>query len=236
MKTIFLQIVSFAIIVSLAACNNDGRIKERPDNIVPTGERLEAFNKIMSDFPEHKNVKVSKAQLFDAAARKEIVIKTESDVYVTYISEGASYANTVGWYSYNANAKPSHPSELELHVLFPHVSERVLKQGDRLRLGEQKFPAGTVVGFFLIIKGWENGMINYDRQTFYTDIDWNPNAEQQHVLYQEPKIGELVLGFEDELTSGDSDQDFNDLIFLVTDNADQKPIANFDLTGVVSMQ
>jgi hypothetical protein len=233
MKTIFLQIVSLAIVVTLASCDREGRIKERPDNIVPTGERAEAYQQIMADFPEHKNVKLTKANLFDAAAGKEIVLKNESDVYVTYISEGASYSNTVGWYSYMPNAKPGHPSEVELHVLFPHVSDRVLKQGDRLRLGDQKFPAGTVVGFFLIIQGWDNGSINYDKETFYTDIDWNPNQQQQHILYRQSTIGDLVLTFEDELTSVDSDQDFNDLIFIISDNPNEAQITNFDLSKVV---
>jgi hypothetical protein len=235
MKTTILQILSIAIVISLASCEREGIVKERPDNIVPTGERLEAFNQIMADFPEHKSVRSSKPQLFEASAGKQILIKNETDVYVTYISEGASYANTVGWYSYNVNSKPGNPSELQLNILFPHVSDRVLQQGDRVRVGDQKFAPGTVVGFFMIVRGWENQQVNFDRQTFYTDIDWNPNGDQQHVLYQQQSIGELVLGFEDELTSASSDEDYNDLIFLITDNPDQKPMTNFDLSAIVGL-
>jgi hypothetical protein len=232
MKAIFLQTSVAALLISLASCD-EGRIKERPDNIVPTGERAEVYQQIMEDFPEHVNIKGSKAELFDAGTRKEIVLKNESDVYVTFISEGASYSNTFGWYSYNPNAKPGQASGVELHVLFPHVSDRVLRQGDRLRLGEQKFPAGTVIGFFLIIRGWESGSINYSNTTYYTDMGWNPNGDQQHVLFRNATIGDLVLTFEDELVSQDSDQDFNDIIFTVTDNPDDNPISRIDLSGVV---
>lgn len=232
MKTKIFQTCAAALVISLASCD-EGRIRERPENIVPTGERAEVYQKIMEDFPEHTNVKAGKPELFEGATRKEIVLKSASDVYVTYISEGASYSNTFGWYSYNPNAKPGQASEVELHVLFPHVSDRVLRQGDRLKLGDQQFPAGTVVGFFLIIRGWEGGAINYDNTTYYTDMGWNPNGEQQHVLFRNATIGDLVLTFEDELTSQDSDQDFNDLIFTVTDNPDDNPITKFDLTSVI---
>src|SRR5690606_31870992 len=110
------------------------------------------------------------AELFSETARKEVILTKESPVYVTFISEGASLPNTFGWYSYHKDSKPTSPSTLELHVLFPHVSHNVLNQGDRLRLGEGTFPPGTVVGFFLIINGWQNGTVNYDRETFYTDL------------------------------------------------------------------
>lgn len=119
-----------------------------------------------------------------------------------------------------------------MNILFPHVSERVLRQGDRLRLGNAKFPAGTVIGFFLIIDGWERGEIHYDRQTFFTDSGLNPNGEQQHVLYKHKELGDIVLSFEDVLTSTSSDKDYNDIIFTVTDNTTEAEVTNFDVSGM----
>jgi hypothetical protein len=186
----------------------------------------------MADFPESKNVKNAKPELFETATRKEIVLKSESDVYVTFISEGASLANTFGWYSYQQGSSPGSASSIQMNILFPHVSERVLRQGDRLRLGESKFPAGTVIGFFLIIDGWEKGEIHYDRETFFTNYDLNPNGEQQHVLYKHKELGDIVLSFEDVLTSTSSDKDYNDIIFTVTDNTTEAEVTSFDVTGV----
>ncbi|HEY0744634.1 MAG TPA: DUF4114 domain-containing protein [Chryseosolibacter sp.] len=232
MKTLVINCLCAAVIISFASCDRQEGISERPRDIVATGERLALFQEIMADFPESKNVKNAKPELFEAATRKEIVLKNESDVYVTFISEGASLANTFGWYSYPAGSKPSSTSDIQMNILFPHVSDRVLRQGDRLRLGESKFPAGTVIGFFLIIDGWERGEIHYDRQTFFTNFELNPNAEQQHVLYKHKELGDIVLSFEDVLTSSSSDKDYNDIIFTVTDNTEETEVTNFDIGGV----
>jgi hypothetical protein len=115
------------------------------------------------------------------------------------------------------------------------VSNRVLKQGDRLQIGDGKFPAGTIIGFFLIINGWEQGAVKFDRETFYTDFALNTDGQQQHVLFQQKELGDIVLTFEDELTSQESDEDFNDIIFTVTDNKENKEVTNFDLTNVVGL-
>lgn len=222
-----------AAALSIFSCN-DERIKERPDNIIPSKVPTEVFQKIMEQFPESKDVKVSHGALFDASAGKRVVLSSESDVYVAYISEGASYSNSFGWYSYNGS-KPTQPSDIQVNLLFPTVSERILKQGDMLRLGDKKFPAGTVIGFFLIIKGWESGEVHYDRETFYTDFEINTDDQQQHVLFKQKDLGNLILAFEDVLTSQESDKDFNDIIFMVTDNTEAKPVANFNLTNVVEL-
>jgi hypothetical protein len=231
MKTL-LNCLCAAVIISFGSCDRPGGIQERPEGTVATGERLALFQEIMADFPESKNVKNAKPELFDAATRKEIVLKSESDVYVTFISEGASLSNTFGWYSYQPGSKPTNTSDIKMNILFPHVSERVLKQGDRLRLGESKLPAGSVVGFFLIIDGWESGEIHYDRETFFTNFELNPNGEQQHVLYKHKDLGDIVLSFEDVLTSTSSDKDYNDIIFTVTDNTNEAEVTNFDIAGV----
>jgi hypothetical protein len=232
MKSLVINCLCAAVIISFASCDREGGISERPDDIVATGERLALFQEIMADFPENKNVKTAKPELFEGATRKEIVLKSESDVYVTFISEGASLSNTFGWYSYTAGTKPANASDIKMNLLFPHVSSRVLRQGDRLRLGESKFPAGTVIGFFLIIDGWENGEIHYDRETFFTNYELNPNGEQQHVLYKHKELGDIVLSFEDVLTSTGSDKDFNDIIFTVSDNTTEAEVTNFDIAGV----
>ena len=230
MKKQFLNLFCVPVVLSLIMCSDNDRIKERPDEIVATGERAETYQKIMAEFPEHQNVATTKKDLFDAGATKQVVLTAESDVYVTFISEGASLPNSFGWYSYTG--KPSSLSELKLNILFPHVSERILKQGDRLRLGDKPFAAGTTIGFFLIINGWEDGVVNFDRETFYTDFNFNPDGKQQHVLYRNKDLGDIVLTFEDVATSRQSDNDFNDIIFTVTDNSENKEVTRFDLSAV----
>jgi hypothetical protein len=234
MKTILTNLVCLAAVLLIASCSREG-IKERPDGVVATGERLETFQKIMGEFPEHKNAESTHAELFEAKASKQVVLTKESAVYLTFISEGASLQNSLGWYTYNVNSKPGDATQIEKNILFPHVSERVLKQGDRLQLGKGTFPAGTVIGFFLIIDGWDAGEIHYDRETFYTNFEFNTDDKQQHVLFQQQTLGDIVLAFEDVVTTHESDQDFNDIIFTVSDNTKEEAVASFDLTNVVKL-
>jgi hypothetical protein len=217
----------------ITSCDREGGIKERPENIISSSVRIEILQKISEKFPESKNLIVGQPALFDASAQKHVVLSKESEVYVTYVSEGAGYQNSFGWYSYNTAAKPGDPSALKLNLLFPTVSNRVLKQGDMLQLGEGKFPAGTVIGFFLIIQGWQGGQVHYDRETYYTNFEFNTDDQQQHVLFRHEGFGDLVLAFEDELTSLDGDKDFNDIIFTVTDNKEEREATSFDVTNVV---
>jgi hypothetical protein len=189
----------------------------------------------MDQFPEYKNNESKQKTLFDVKAQKHIVLLKESEVYAAYIAEGAGYSNTFGWYAYDSASPPSDPSKLELHVMFPHVSDRILKQGDMVQLGNKKFPPKTVIGFFLIIKGWANGSINYNGQTFYTDFELNPSGQQQHILFKQKDCGDMVLAFEDQLLTEGGDADFNDIIFTVTDNREDLEVSSLDLRRVIRM-
>jgi hypothetical protein len=233
MKRNLLQaIYALTVILCTISCARGPVIKEKPDGVVSTDPRPEFYAGIMTQFPENQNNKEKQKVLFEANVQKRVVITKETDVYVTYITEGAGNENTFGWYSYDSLAKPSSASELKLNVLFPTVSDRILKQGDRLQLGKARFPAGTVIGFFLIIKGWQDGAIHFDRQTLYTDYAFNPNGYQQHILFKQKDFGDLVLAFEDELLIETSDRDFNDIIFTVSDNTENREVSSFDMRKV----
>ncbi len=219
-------------LVLISSCGDRGLVRERPKDIVPTGPRAEIYEKIMAQFPEGQSIMSSQQALFEAGVTKQVILKQESPVYITFISEGASFPNTFGYYTYNSENPPTSAGQLKLEVLFPHVTDKILNQGDRLQVGEGSFPAGTVIGFFLIIKGWEQGRINFDNETFHTNMEFNPDQQQQHILFKQKDLGDIVLTFEDQLTSQSSDEDFNDIIFLVSDNSEDKPVTKFDLADV----
>ena len=231
MKKLVFKLVLLVCVVFLAGCDED-RIKERPDDIIKTNIDPAVMQKIVEQFPEGTNIQTTLPSLFDPASQKQIVLSAESNVYLAYISEGASYSNSFGWYSYSAGSEPVNPSDVKVNLLFPHVSDRVLKQGDMLQLGESTFPAGTVIGFFLIIHGWKNGEVNYNGETFYTDSKLNTDDQQQHVLFKQKDTGSLILSFEDQLTSQLSDKDFNDMLFLVSDNKSGQAVSKVNLANV----
>src|SRR5690349_2634799 len=124
MQTKFLKSTLLISLALLFACDSD-RIKQRPDDIIETNIDPAVYQKISEQFPEGHNMQEAKSQLFEASAQKQIVLSQPSNIYIAYISEGASYANSFGWYTYNVNDKPLTASDLDLHLLFPHVSDKV---------------------------------------------------------------------------------------------------------------
>jgi hypothetical protein len=218
----------------LSSCRHDFGVKEVPPDLIKAVPCPTLYSRILELFPEH--TKNSRAVLFSDTVQKQVVLTKDSEVYVTYISEGAGYENTFGWYSYDKGSPPSSASQIELNVLFPNVSDKVLEPGNRLLLRKDKFKAGTVIGFFLIVDGWNDGTINYDMPKIYTDYQFNPDKSQQHILFEEKTCGDIVLAFED-VGMGDvksSDRDFNDILFTVSDNNSEKVNTSFDVKHIAS--
>jgi hypothetical protein len=236
----------FVILIALLlGCSKEEEVKrgreaheEIPDEIIPSKPCTTLYKSIMDMFYEHQNNQTQYPQLFANGAMKSVVLTKESELYVTFISEGAGYENSLGYYTYNENDGPGgKSSDLELHILFPHISSSVLTKGDMLQVGTGKFPKGTVVGFFLVIRGWEeDGFVNYDKPIHFTDYDFNINHHQQHILFKEGTCGDIVMAFEDKPLDSGSDYDFNDVIFTVSDNDAQLETVSIDLTNMVQFE
>jgi hypothetical protein len=123
---------SLLLVLSLAACKENDPNGQRPDDIIDTEVCPTLYSRILELFPE--NVEITKSVLFSDSVQKNVELTKSSDVYVTYLAEGAGYRNSVAWYSYNKLSPPSSASQLDLHVLFPDVSSDILTPGDRLKL------------------------------------------------------------------------------------------------------
>jgi hypothetical protein len=237
MKVIFKTSYAVVLLILLmSGCRREAiGIKEVPDNIIPTKPCPTLYTSIMDQFPEFRNNETKQEVLFADNVKKRVVLLKEAEVYVTFISEGAGYNNSFGYYAYDSASVPSDASQLTIQVLFPSVSGKKLAQGDMLQVGSGKFPAGTVIGFVLIVGGWENQTVNMDKMKLYTDYQFNPNGQQQHVLFKQKDCGDVVLAFEDKILTESSDADFNDIIFTVTDNRSDLEVSAFDLRSVIRM-
>jgi hypothetical protein len=237
MKKIVLPLFCCVASLFLVSCfkeEDDGK----PDDVIASSVRAETLVNIDTKFKQDVSAKDNMPALFDPKADKGIVLSQEAEVFVTFVSENASYQNSLGYYTYNINQRPTNVSQVELHVLFPNVSDNVITQGDMVQVGTGKFPAGTAIGFFIIINGWEKGSLHEDRDKIYTDMAFNPGGEQQHILFKFKGFGDIVLGFEDILiaTAGNHVNDFNDLLFTVTDNKDKRDPTSFNLTNVIVIE
>jgi hypothetical protein len=235
MKSLYYIIAAFVSIA--AACNEPEFVKEVPDEIIPTKPCPTLDSRIASLFPTNTDATKKHPILFSDTIQKKIVITRETEVYVTFLSEGAKYQNSFGWYEYDRSTEPPTASSLNKRTLFPNVSQPPLTTGDRIQLGTHKFAPGTVIGFFLIIEGWQNGIVNYDKQTHFTDIYLNANGAQQHTLFKEKECGDIVLTFEDLPLADTSnplyDKDYEDIIFTVSDNNQNLETTSFDTKSMI---
>ena len=150
----------------------------------------------------------------------KLKLKTDADVRVYFVGEGAAYANTLGFTTDGSGKSSSDTAKL----IFPNTSSTVstydpkstvkrtssepLLPGDFVNLG--KMEGGTLLDFFIVANGANGG-----KTTFSTQKSVNPDGIN-HVIsfaYAMPNSPYLVLGFEDLMGGGD--RDFNDLLFAV---------------------
>lgn len=234
MKRMYLLPLLFAVL--LTACEKD-KIDEVPEDIKYLKPCTDLADSLRIHLPESENILINNAALFSDTIQKNIVLTKESEIYVTFIDEAASYLNTLCWYSYNNTQPPLAKSAIASSVVFPNISKTgeggQLEPGYTVKLGSGKFPAGTVIGFFLVINGWNDGVINYNNQTFFTNYELNENGKQQHVLFKESYFDYILIGFEDMVFEDSSDNDFNDIIFSVSDNKNGTESTSFDLSKVL---
>lgn len=213
-----------------------------PEDIIPTKPCPALYDRIKTLFPEAKNNMKIYPDLFTAQTAKNIILTKASEVYITFVDENASWKNSLGYYTYNLSNPPAKAEDLEKHLLFPNVSKANegggLHTGDMLRIGTGKFPAYTVIGFYLNVLGWKNGIVTEGRYTHYTDPGFNLGGYQQHTLFTEKNCNDLVMTFEDMSlndTEVNRDYDFNDILFVISDNKDPNhTTANtaFDLSNI----
>lgn len=210
-----------------------------PPVIIPTKPCATLYSRIIELFPNGKDNRTIHPELFATTVSNRIVLKNESEVYITFVGENAGWRNTLGYYTYDESSPPASVNDLKKAVLFPNVSQvdggGSLKVGDLVQIGTGKFPAGTVIGFYLVAEGWKNGMTVDGRYTDYTDFNFNLGKYKQHTIFKEKTCGDLVLTYEDIDASDPigGDFDYNDVVFTISDSKDTtKANTSFDMTGI----
>jgi LruC domain-containing protein len=166
-----------------------------------------------------------------------INVAKASDVYITFVTEGAGYQSSLAYYTYKTGSVPSASSGGtvlggidKITYVFPNASGYGsgggLKAGDKVKLGN--FPAGTSIAFVLLQDAWTGTGVSTSAQKFFSDNSLNPETNstlRKHSVVLYDNVHDLYLtGFEDcnrqnsrENVNGyTSDEDFNDLIFYTT--------------------
>ena len=148
----------------------------------------------------------------------KLFLKTDSDVRVYFVGEGAGYHNTLGLNDEGPSIQTGSPE-----ILFPDASSQVttynpgngsvkrtekepLLPGDFVDAGT--FKAGSKLDFFLIADGASGG-----KSVFSTTKSANPDGINHVVSFVTAFSSYLLIGFEDLNAGGD--RDFNDVVFAV---------------------
>jgi len=147
----------------------------------------------------------------------EIVLSEDAQISVTFIAEGAGFKNSFGYYFYDQSNPPASPEDLltSMTIIFPNASAQgsggSLISGDEIyQLGT--FPAGTVIGYFMLANAWNGTQITEGLYTHYSIPEFNQNQAQQHILMYDYNCSNVLMTFED-IALPHGDKDFNDLIF-----------------------
>jgi hypothetical protein len=196
----------------------------------PPGQQLK--NDVAAVLEEYQSVPQVHPVLVPPQLQPDLkVAQNVSKLWVTFFDEGAGRRNALGYFTWPEGQQPSGPPSLttrKANIIFANASKvgdgGTLVQGNRMLLGS--FPAGTRVGFFIIAgacstdTGCTADNIDYSKPTYYTIDAWNPEVapdKKRHVvLVHHEDAQRLVMGFENQDREGTTDDDFNDVVFVVS--------------------
>jgi hypothetical protein len=119
------------------------------------------YTQINATLPERKDIRTN-AIFPSTDAQSNIIMKTgqTSKVWATFITEGAGFRNSIGYFIYDPLNPPTKPSEVSASeiIFFPDASQdsplprAAGGSGPTVYLGE--IPAGKAMGFFVVANGW----------------------------------------------------------------------------------
>jgi LruC domain-containing protein len=196
---------------------------------------LEFLTDINASFPEGQPVPDYHPEYIEPENEYDFKLVDNSDVWITFVHEGAGYKNVLGYYTYVLGNAPTSRDDIDtINIIFPNVSFQgsggSMATGNKVYLGE--FPANTGIGWVLIANGWRSdGSITEGNGVYFSSPGLNPETDpdyQQHAVHLLDNGRDIfLLGFEDLNRMSWSDEDFNDAMFYITAN----PIQAVDLTG-----
>ncbi|MDD3078990.1 MAG: LruC domain-containing protein [Paludibacter sp.] len=193
---------------------------------------------IDATLPEYKSLPTTHPEYFQSNDDSKIVLVKDAEVWVTFVHEGASYKNSLLYYTYPTGSEPSSTNQISnATVIFPNVSGNGsgLNGGGGLYAGNKVqlfyynkatntysniFPAGTTVAWMFKSNAWSNYTVGNGYNTFYSDLNLNPESntslKKHNVVLKDDVRKLLLLGFEDIRRDQNSDNDFNDAVFYAT--------------------
>lgn len=159
-----------------------------------------------------------------------VLVEKEAEVWISLLSEKSLFSNALGYFCYKEGMSKDNISEI---IAFPHtkislIKNHGLKEGEYIKLKymnpvtkklQDKFPAGTRIGWVLHRSGFQNltSKVNNGTYQFYSKNEWNPErTKKNHTAMFTTNKGNLIIGFEDVHNEALlADGDCNDVIIHV---------------------
>ena len=209
-----------------------------PDYLEPEGDYIspEFLDDLNVAFPQHRPVPDYHPEYLLGGNEHNLVVLDETEVWITFVSEGAGYKNVLAYYTYDRDFPPTSPEDIkDCYVIFPNTSFAGsgggLYSGDKVYLGT--FQENTVIGWMLMRNGWNRASkkATEGKGLLYSNFALNPeeniNDQQHSVLLLDEEREVVLITFEDLIRPG-GDNDFNDVIFYATAN----PIENIEIENI----
>jgi hypothetical protein len=209
----------------------------KPNYLMTPGDVVStAFaSRVTKSLPESYKVPSYHPEYLSSTVTNDLVLKDSSDVWITFVDEGAGYKNALAFYTYKTDA-PLTTKPASVKIIFPNLSyeDKAVTRGDKIHLG--RFPGNTSIGFALVADGFSTSTskIGTGLNIFYSNPAFNPekvDSLKKHSALLRDSTGVLVLGFEDiKRSDSGCDQDFNDAIFYLTCSPGAAFIGTFPVT------
>ncbi len=215
-----------------------------PNYLEPINDVIDAsfLKDVNSMLPEGVDMRKNHPEFLNNANQSNLVLIDDCDVWVTFVSEGAGFQNSLGYYYYNTDNPPKTVADLgNLNVIFPNCSfpgsGGNLHSGNKVKLkgpnANGSFPKNTTIGWVLWANGYSGNQVTPGNWTLYSDWKLNLEADdnlKKHFLFLYDRARyKFLLTVEDwRRDQSACDQDFNDCMYYVTAN----PIQNVNTDNI----
>jgi hypothetical protein len=199
----------------------------RPTTLVSPSDVVsqKTLANILATLPEYRSIPTYNPRLLADGRPENISLSASSDVWVSFVYEGANFLNGIGYYTYPTNAPlNTAPASKDIHIFFENANMGgyggAMNPGDKVYLG--KFPANTTIAFVLIADGFDytQKLVTEGKYKIFSDSRFNPETDvtkRKHtVTLYDTLNSKFLIGFEDTRRDKGSDEDFNDVIFYST--------------------
>lgn len=171
------------------------------------------------------------------SALKEIVLSEAANVKLYFVSNSSARKNTLAYFTYTGEVPTQSEINKSATVLFPNLSNEALKAGDGVELlynnngtWTRSFPAGSKIGFILLVDAWEKGATTSPCNVMYSTKKYNRYDMNNTQIADRPQMaafaddGNFVLTFEDlpwdQGRNSKNMGDFADDVFVLIANPD----------------